>query len=107
MVRRNVTGALRLMRYLRMIPGPVELVKQPIMLERTEVLRSPATGTWHAAVERGHTVTRGTLLGTLTDFFGNTVAEIRAPFAGEVLYIVGTPAMSKGEPVGMIGAPRP
>ncbi len=107
MLRSNVTAALRLMRYLRMIPGPVELVQHPIWLERTEVLRSPATGTWHAAVERGHTVTRGTLLGTLTDFFGNTIAEIRAPFAGEVLYIVATPAMSKGEPVGMIGAPRP
>lgn len=107
MVQRNVTAALRLLRYLKMIPGPVEMVQHPILLERTEVLRSPETGTWHAAVERGHTVTRGTLLGTLTDFFGNTIAEIRAPFAGEVLYIVATPAMSKGEPVGMIGAPRP
>jgi predicted deacylase len=106
MVQRNGIAALRLMRYLRMIPGPVEMVQHPIWLERTEVLRSPATGTWHAAVERGHTVTRGTVLGTLTDFFGNTIAEIRAPFAGEVLYIVATPAMTKGEPVGMIGAPK-
>jgi hypothetical protein len=52
-------------------------------------------------------VARGTLLGTLTDFFGNTIAELRAPFAGEVLYIVATPAINKGEPVGMIGAPKP
>jgi len=104
MVRRNVTGAMRVMRYLKMIPGPVEMVQHPIWIERTEVLRSPATGTWHAAVERGHTVAQGTLLGTVTDFFGNLLAEIRSPFAGEVLYIVGTPAMSRGEPVGMIGA---
>lgn len=107
MVRRNVAGAQRLMRYLRMIPGPVEMVQHPIWIERTEVLRSTATGTWHAAVERGHTVVQGTLLGTVTDFFGNTLEEIRSPFAGEVLYIVGTPAMTKGEPVGMIGSPRP
>ena len=107
MVQRNVAGAMRTMRYLRMLPGPAELVQNPIWLERTEVLRSPATGVWHAAVERGTTVTKGTLMGTLTDFFGNTIAEIRAPFAGEVLYIVATPAMSKGEPVGMVGAPRP
>ena len=107
MVQRNVIGAMRVMRYLRMLPGPVAMVQNPIWLERTEVLRSPGTGVWHAAVERGTTVTKGSVLGTLTDFFGNTIAEIRAPFAGEVLYIVGTPAMSRGEPVGMIGAPRP
>jgi len=54
-------------------------------------------------VDRGTTVQRGTVIGELTDFFGNVVAQVRAPFAGEVLYVVGTPAMSKGEPVGMIG----
>ena len=106
MIQANVTGALRLMRYLRMLPGPVELVEHPIYVERTQVLTSPATGTWHHAVERGHTVTQGTLIGRLTDFFGNTIAEVRAPFAGEVLYVVATPAMSRGEPVAMIGAPR-
>jgi predicted deacylase len=107
MVQRNVTGAMRTMRYLRMLPGRVEMVQNPIWLERTEVLRSPGTGVWHAAVERGMTVTKGTIVGTLTDFYGNTIADVRAPFAGEVLYIVATPAMSRGEPVGMIGAPRP
>ena len=106
MIQTNVNGALRLMRYLKMLPGPVELVAHPIWLERTEVLRSPETGVWHALVERGHTVAQGTVLGRLTDFFGAPIAEIRAPFAGEVLYIVATPAMNKGEPVGMIGAPR-
>ena len=106
MVQSNVSAATRLMRYLRMLPGPVELVQHPIWIERTEVLRSPATGTWHHAVERGNTVAQGTLIGRVTDFFGNTIAEVRAPFAGEVLYVVGTPAMSRGEPVGMIGAQR-
>lgn len=106
MVQKNVDGAMRLMRYLKMLPGPVQLVQHPIWIERTEVLRSPETGVWHAAVERGHTVAQGTVLGTLTDFFGNKIAEVRAPFAGEVLYIVATPAMNKGEPVGMIGATK-
>jgi predicted deacylase len=106
MVALNVTGAIRLLRYFGMLQGPVEMVRNPIWLERLEVLRSPATGTWHAAVERGHTVAEGSVLGRVTDFFGNTIAEIRAPFAGEVLYVIGTPAMSRGEPVGMIGAVR-
>ena len=106
MVQRNVDGVFRLLRYFRMLPGDVELVRQPLFFERTEVLRSPATGVWHPRVERGQSVQKGAIIGVLTDFFGNAQAEIRAPFGGIVLYVVATPAMSQGEPMGMIGEPR-
>jgi len=106
MVQRNVDGVFRLLRYFHMVPGDVELVRQPLFFERAEVLRSPATGVWHARVERGQSVQKGTIIGVLTDFFGNQQAEIRAPFGGIVLYVVATPAMSQGEPMGMIGEPR-
>lgn len=103
MVEKNYEGAIRLLRYLDLLGGPKELVTAPIYLDRTEVLRSPATGVWRARVERGHTVAAGTVLGVVTDFFGVEVGRVLAPFAGEVLYVVGTPAMSKDEPVAMIG----
>ena len=106
MVQRNVDGVFRLLRYLKMLAGDVELVRQPLFFERTEVLRSPATGVWHARVERGQSVQKGSIIGVLTDFFGNPQAEIRAPFGGIMLYVVATPAMSQGEPMGMIGEPR-
>jgi predicted deacylase len=106
MVQRNVDGVFRLLRYFRMTPGDVELVRQPLFFARTEVLRSPATGVWHPRVERGQSVQKGALIGVLTDFVGEKLAEIRAPFGGIVLYVVGTPAMSQGEPMGMIGEPR-
>jgi len=106
MVQRNVDGVFRLLRYFHMVPGDVKLVRQPLFFERAEVLRSPATGVWHARVERGQSVQKGTIIGVPTDFFGNQQAEIRAPFGGIVLYVVATPAMSQGEPMGMIGEPR-
>jgi len=106
MVQRNVDGVFRLLRYLKMLAGDVELVRQPLFFERTEVLRSPGTGVWHARVERGQSVQKGSIIGVLTDFFGNTQADIRAPFGGIMLYVVATPAMSQGEPLGMIGEPR-
>jgi hypothetical protein len=40
----------------------------------------------------------------VTDFFGKTLEEVRAPFAGEILYVVGTPAMNAGEPVAFVGS---
>jgi hypothetical protein len=105
MIQRNVDGVFRLLRYLGMVPGPVELVSHPIWFERTEVLTSPATGVWHPVVERGEIVQAGTLIGYVTDFFGDRVAEVRAPFPGEMLYVVATPATTKGEPLGMVGRP--
>lgn len=105
MVERNVRGVFRLLRHLRMYPGAAERVERPLFFDRTEVLRSPGTGVWHAKVERGQSVQKGAVIGVLTDYFGETLAQIRAPFGGIVLYVVGTPAMSQGEPMGMIGRP--
>lgn len=106
MVARNVEGVFRLLRYFKMLPGEVRLVEHPIWIDRTEVLRSSHTGIWYPMVERGHTVQQGTVIGYVTDFFGNKLEEIRAPFGGVVMYVVATPAMSSGEPVAMIGRPQ-
>lgn len=102
MIERNVEGAFRLMRYLGMLPGPVTRTEAPVYLGKYEVLTSPGTGVWHPAVERGHTVAAGAVIGRLTDFFGDEIGVVRAPFDGEVMYVVGTPAMSRGEPVAMV-----
>ena len=100
-IERGIAGLLK---HLAMrADGPVP-VAQPVWIERSEVLRSAGTGIFYPAVERGHTVARGTLIGRVTDFHGRVVEEVLAPFAGEVLYVIGTPAISKGEPVAFIGS---
>jgi predicted deacylase len=101
MVERGVAG---LMKHLGMrAEGPAP-VSSPILLERSEVLRAGVTGIFYAEIERGHTVAKGTRLGYITDFHGKTIEEVRAPFDGEILYVVATPPVSKGEPVAMIGS---
>ena len=100
-------GVFNLLRHFRMLPGEPQRVEHPIWIDRTEVLRSPATGIFQARVQPDQNVASGTLLGVLTDFFGNTIQEIRAPFAGVVLYVVGTPPVSQGEPLGMVGHIKP
>ncbi len=105
MVDRNVRGAFRLLRYLKMLAGDPEVVRHAVFFDRTEVLRSPATGIWYPKVEPDRLVQAGALIGVVTDFFGATLTEVRAPFAGVVLYVIATPAMSQGEPVGMVARP--
>lgn len=105
MIQRNYDGAFRLMRYLKMLDGPVELNDHPVWFVQTQVMTSPATGVWHPQVEVGQAVADGGLLGYVTDYFGEKIAEVRAPFAGVAMYIVETPAISQGEPVSMVGVP--
>jgi len=100
-IERGVSGVLKHLGMRAEGPPPVA---QPIWIERSEVLRSGGTGIFYPAVERGHTVAQGTLIGRVTDFHGATIEEIRAPFAGEILYVIGTPAISKGEPIAFVGA---
>ena len=49
------------------------------------------------------TVAEGAVLGHVYDAYGKVLAEVKAPFAGKVLYVVGTPPVSKGEPVAFVG----
>src|SRR5436189_5621027 len=103
MVSGHLRWVSRLLRYLKMVPGDVELLRHPLWFDRTEVLRSPGTGIWYPLVERGHAVQKGTVIGVVTDFFGDTTAVITAPFAGVMLYVVATPEISAGEPLGTCG----
>jgi uncharacterized protein len=91
------------MRYLGMLPGPKEMVEHPRWIEPSQVLTSPETGTWHAAVVPDQHVEAGDLLGRLTDYFGDPIAEVRSPLEGIVTYVVVSPSMAKGEPVAMVG----
>jgi predicted deacylase len=101
-IGRTESGVLNVMKFLKMYPGEPELVKNPIWLEGGEVLRSDSNGIFYPMVERGHTVAQGTLLGYVTDFFGKKLFDVKAPFAGEVLYVLGTPPVSKGEPLAFV-----
>ena len=100
-IERGVAGLLKHLKMRATGPDPA---KSPVMFERSEVLRSNFTGIWYPLVEKAQMVTAGAVIGRVTDFHGKVLEEIKAPFAGEILYVVGTPAMNKGEPVGFVGA---
>jgi hypothetical protein len=103
MVALNVRGAFRVMRHLGMLPGPRATVEHPVWIDPSEVLFSPETGTWHPAVRPEQHVVAGDVLGRLTNYFGEPIAEVTSPLTGSVLYVVVSPAMGKGEPVAMVG----
>jgi predicted deacylase len=96
-------GALSLVAQLGIMEAPSVRAARPLWIQRNEVLRAGATGIWHPAVEKMQSVAAGTLIGRIADPFGRTLQEVRAPFAGEMLYVVATPPVSEGEPLGYVG----
>jgi predicted deacylase len=102
-IARIERGVLGLLRHLGMRADGPDPVAHPVWIGRNEVIRAGATGIFHPMVERGHTVAAGTVLGRITDFHGRTLETPTAPFDGEVLYVIGTPPITKGEPVAFVG----
>jgi predicted deacylase len=91
------------MRYLKMLPGNVPPVQNPVWIERIASVTSETTGVFYATVKRGWYVQQGMKIGYVTDLFGKTVWEARAPSSGVVLYVCAVPSMKKGETVANIG----
>ena len=48
------------------------------------------TGILYPKVERDQTVSKGTVLAEITDFFGQRIAAVEARIDGVVLYVVAT-----------------
>ena len=96
-------GAMSLLAHLKILDGaPSVRATSPVWIDRSDVVRTPATGVWHPSVEKMQSVAAGTLVGRVHDPFGDVLGEVRAPFTGEVLYVVATPPVTKGEPVAFI-----
>ena len=98
-IERGVAGVLR---HLGMRAEGPDPVAHPVWLGRNEVLLSAHTGLLYPQVEPGQTVAEGALIARITDFHGALLQEVRSPFAGEVLYVVATPPINAGEPVGFV-----
>ncbi len=98
-----VEGCLGVMAYLHLLNRPVRAVENPVWIESVISVTSDTGGIFYPLVDRGYYVGRGAKLGYVTDFYGKTVQEARAPEAGVVLYIDSVPTMTKGGTVANIG----
>jgi predicted deacylase len=98
-----VDGCLSVMRYLKMLPGTPAKVENPVWIERLASITSDQTGIFYPLVKRGSYVEQGMKVGYVTDYWGKTIYEARAPATGVVLYIRAVPSMTKGETVASIG----
>lgn len=100
-IRGGVEGVLRVMRMLGMLrqkrrkPPP-----EPVMARSSSWVRAPQSGLFLAKVALGERVTKDqTVLGVVSDPFGEQAAEIRAPFSGIVIGRLNLPLVNEGDAI--------
>ncbi|MGZ5477646.1 MAG: succinylglutamate desuccinylase/aspartoacylase family protein [Thermoanaerobaculia bacterium] len=96
-------GCFNVMRHLKMLPGTVAPVQNPVWIDSVQNVTSDQTGIFYPLVRRGSYVTQGMKIGYVTDYTGRTILEARAPASGVVLYVRAVPSMTKGETIANIG----
>ena len=98
-----VNGTYSTMRALKMLPGGPHPIENPVWLEKIVDVSSDVDGIFYPLVKRGTYVAAGMKLGYVTDFFGKTILEPRAPVAGVILHIDAVPSLKKGDSMANIG----
>jgi predicted deacylase len=96
-------GTLSTMRALKMLPGEAHPIENPVWIQSLSDVTSPEDGIFYPLVKRGAYVEAGMKLGYVTDFFGKTIFEARAPVAGVILHIDAVPSLKKGDGIANIG----
>jgi predicted deacylase len=102
-VARLVRGCLNVMRDRKLLPGEVAPVEHPVWYSKVVSVTSEQMGVFYPLVKRGTYAQEGMRVGYVTDFFGNTIEEVRAPVSGVVLHICAVPSMKKGDDLIDIG----
>lgn len=105
-----VRGSVNVMRYLKMLPGTVTPVENPVWFSKVVTGISAHDGIFYPLVEKRAYVQQGMKLGYITDFFGKTIEDVRAPVTGVLLYICAVPSMKKGNTtvdIGVVAAQAP
>jgi predicted deacylase len=98
-----VNGTLSTMRVLKMLPGNAHVIESPVWLDQIVDIESDLDGIFYPLVKRGTYVQQGMMIGYVTDYFGKTIFEARAPVSGVVLHINAVPSLKKGDNIANIG----
>ena len=99
-------GILNVLKTLKMIEGVADLANPVVYLSIEESVTCHTDGLLYSMVECGQTVSKGALLGYLTDYFGNLLERFHSPVTGIVLMRFSTPVVNIGDDIYFISEPK-
>jgi len=97
--RSGLTGILRVMRHLGMIPSKriAKPKAAPIRSSSSTWVRAPAGGLFRTFKSNGETVAEGDVLGMISGPFGEVETEVIAPVEGLVIGRTNLPVVNEGD----------
>jgi predicted deacylase len=100
----HVDGIHRVMHHYGMLTGPNPDPVESSVLENFIWMRSDVEGFWYPAIEVGATVHKGQNLGVIKDAWGNALQNVVSQGEGDVLFLVSSLSINKGDPLLAYGA---
>jgi predicted deacylase len=98
-VAAHMESTLRVLRHLGVLPGVAPDAGNGRVYNEFTWMRATVSGLFHPAVRVGDSVQQGQRVGVITDYFGNSLAELDAVTSGEVGFLVTSLAMNEGDPI--------
>lgn len=98
-VELHIDGIHRVMRQYGMMPGAVPAPVESAVLENFIWMRSDVEGFWYPMIEVGAKVHKGQNLGVIKNTWGKVLQDVVCQGEGEVLFLVSSLAINKGDPL--------
>jgi hypothetical protein len=98
-IREGINGTLRLMNHLEMTDQAVPNAEVSEIYRKSSWVRASYAGLFRPMVMQGEYVKKKSVLGSLTDPFGNQKTEVKSRYDGRVIGINNNPVVHKGDAI--------
>lgn len=104
-VEEGLNGVKRLLSHLGMRTFKIDISKDrtPVILTESKWQRSPNSGMFQAIVKNGEKISKGEVIGMVTDPYGNFERKVKASSSGYVICLNESPLVYKGDAIFHIG----
>ena len=104
-IRKGTEGILNILEYFKMIPKRKDIPRSEKTIELTQRrwVRAKIAGLFNSRIKNGEKVTKGQILGYITDTYGETVTSVKAPFNGYIFGLNNFPIINRGDALFHIG----
>lgn len=101
----GIAGTLRVLAHFGMIAQNIapKPTRKMVLLSRRRWIRAKTSGLFTTQVNNGDWVEKGTCLAFITDTYGETFVEVKAPFSGHIFCVNNNPVTNIGDALFHIG----
>lgn len=96
-INTGVAGALNVMKYLGMRENGGKFKNKPVVVPKSKWIRAPYSGMFQSHVINGTRVAKKTIMGKITDPFGEFEKRVMAPYDCYVFGLNTAPIVNKGD----------